>query len=1287
MSAHSFAQIDQIEFIENKGQWEEKVKFKAQLPAGNLYLENNALTYLFYDEKGLNRLHALHHKEIKNPAPSDYLMNLHSFKIKFLDAQTTQISATEPSTDFVNYFIGNDSSKWATNVKKYNQTNYQNIYNNIDLKFYLNEGFFKYDFIIDPGGNPSEILLAYEGVEKILLEKGSLRISTSVNEIIEQKPYAYQIINGIKKKVSCHFKLEGTTVSFDFPEGYNQQKQLIIDPALIFASYSGSTADNWGYTSTFDDSGHLYGGGVTFGIGYPTTIGAFQLNFAGGTNISGGTDITITKFSPDGSNLIYSTYIGGAGNESPHSLIVNNANELLILGTSSSNNYPVSLNGYDTSFGGGPSYTAFTPGYTNGLDIVVTKLNSLGTSLLGSTFVGGSGNDGLNTASSLTKNYADDFRGEVIVDNNNDIYIASSTSSTDFPTTSGSFQSTLAGNQDACTFKLSADLTSLIWSTYLGGSNADAAYSLQFDSAGNILLTGGTASNNFPTTAGVLNSTFQGGNTDGWIAKINSTATNLSASTYIGTNAYDQNYFVQLDTADNVYVVGQTEGNYPISPSTVYNNPNSGQYLHKLNPNLTNTVFSTTFGTSSGEIDIALSAFLVNECNYILISGWGGSTNVTNGNTPFSTTTGLPITPNAIQLTTDGSDYYLTMFSEDATTHLFATFFGGNQSNDHVDGGTSRFDKKGIVYQAVCASCGTAFNDFPTSTGAHSTATNTNVNCNLGVFKFDLSQLTADADVYSTPLYCVGDSVPFQNLSNGGAFFTWDFGDGSPTSNLVEPLHMYTTPGTYNVRLIAMDAVSCILQDTDYVSVIIGQVPVATILPVNGICPGDSTMINVSGGDSSIWISTYNILNDTTPLATVWPDTSMIYTGVTFNRCGSDTAEILVPVFPNNTSITADTTICFDLSLQINATGGISYLWSPGTTLSSTTIANPIASPGITTTYNVSITDINSCVWDTFMTIMTDHVIPIAHAGNDTFVCIGDSTQLFATGGISYTWDPSGTISNATINNPFVFPTQNTTYIVEAMNACGSDKDTILVELKSATALAWPDTSVCPGQSIELKSSGGSVIKWEPQSEIYQSLGKYFTVPSSPSIYTVTVENQFGCRADTFITVDLLPPPFIDAGSDQWLAYDSLLLEATGSGSLIWTPSYLLSCDTCNTTLTFPNTTTTFTVELTDELGCVNSDELTVFVTSNVFAPNAFTPNGDGINDVFFLKTYRIKQLDLQIFNRWGELVFETNDKNQGWNGFYKGVMAVDDIYVWKAKYISTSEERGSLTGHITLIK
>lgn len=192
---------------------------------------------------------------------------------------------------------------------------------------------------------------------------------------------------------------------------YDPTLTLVIDPTVVFSSYSGSTADNWGYTATYDSHGNLYGGGIGDDIGYPVSLGAYQVDF------SGIWDVTISKFDASGSFLHYATYLGGSNVDVPHSLYVNDNDELYIFGTTGSSDFPVTANAYDTTFNGGSNISIPAGSFSNGSDIFIAKLSADGTQLPASTFIGGSGNDGVNTAASgLRKNYADEHRGEIIVD-------------------------------------------------------------------------------------------------------------------------------------------------------------------------------------------------------------------------------------------------------------------------------------------------------------------------------------------------------------------------------------------------------------------------------------------------------------------------------------------------------------------------------------------------------------------------------------------------------------------------------------------------------------------------------------------------------------------------------------------------------------------------------------------------------------------------------------------------------------------------------------------------------
>ncbi|HNI44520.1 MAG TPA: hypothetical protein PK230_07480, partial [Chitinophagales bacterium] len=642
-------------FEENKGQWHDNVQYRLTLPAARLFLEKNRFTYLLVDSEALEEARHCHTES----NCIDRRFGVHAFRMNFLGAlPTTRLTSSCPSATYNNYFIGNNPQHWAGNVQLFAEVRYHNLYQGIDMRVSGSDLSPKYDLIVKPQASPQLIQLQYEGAQVSLQANGDLMITTSIQKIIEKAPIAYQYIDQQMVQVPCRFVVQNNTVSFQFPKAYNPKYELIIDPTLIFASFTGSFADNWGFTATYDSAGNLYAGGIVFDIGYPTTTGAFDASFNGPSGIFEiGMDISIAKFSSNGSNLLYSTYLGGSNSsEFPHSLIVDPVNsELIMLGTTGSSNYPIKTGCFDTSFNGGTSTDV--DGYVNledGCDIVLTRFSANGSTLVGSTFLGGTKNDGLNQ-SNLRINYADDSRGEVFLDSSGNIYVATCTRSNNMPITPSAAQSTLSGDQEAYVAKFNSDLTTLLAATYLGGSEDDAAYSIKIDGSGKVFVCGGTHSSNFPTTAGTYDNSYNGGISDGFIARYNNTLTSMERATLLGTNEYDQSYFLDLDDEDFVLTVGQTEGDYPISPN-VYSNANSGLYIQKFNNDLTNSIWSTTIGNGNGHPNITPSAFLVDICNRIYVSGWGGAVNST---VQGSTTLGMPTTSDAFQASTDGSDFYL----------------------------------------------------------------------------------------------------------------------------------------------------------------------------------------------------------------------------------------------------------------------------------------------------------------------------------------------------------------------------------------------------------------------------------------------------------------------------------------------------------------------------------------------------------------------------------------------------------------------------------------------------
>ncbi|UOG74437.1 gliding motility-associated C-terminal domain-containing protein [Hymenobacter tibetensis] len=728
-SSRALPEKASLEFVENKGQWDSKARYAAALPGGQLFVTPTGFTYSFLDPVALrSRLH--HGVEDIPGAPTSDVLRGHSYTVTFEGANANPTLTSEERTEApYNYFRGNDPKRWASNAAGFRRLRYGNLYSGIGAVVYENAGQnLEYDFLVQPGARPTAIRLRYAGADNLsLTPEGSLLVATSVGNVTEQAPRAWQDIKGQRVTVPCAFTLQGNTVSFRI-EKYDQRYALTIDPTVIFSSFTGSTADNWGYTATYDAQGNMYSGGTVYASGYPTSSGAFQTTFRGAT------DVGIIKYNTAASGSaarLYATYIGGRGDDAPHSMTVNPEGELVIIGSTDSNNFPTVSGSFDTSYNGN-------------VDLFVVKLSANGSALTAGTLVGGSGNDGVSASDRLgdsdVYNYGDQYRGDVITDAEGNVYVATSSSGS-FPTTNGYRNTYQGGPSDGVALKLSSNLRTLVWATYLGGTGADAAYSLQLDATRGVYVAGGTTSTNFPTTTGSHRSTSLG-STDGFVTHLNSAGNALLQSTFVGTTAYDQVFFVQLDAAYNVYVLGQTQGAIPISAGC-YGVANGRQFIQKFNPTLSTSLYSTRFGSGRTlSPDISLTAFLVDECERIYVSGWGGQVNRRTGST--GSTTGLPVTPNAIQSTTDGSDFYLVQFRPGIQAIEYATFYGERGGDEHVDGGTSRFDKKGVVYQSVCGGCG-GTSGFPVPPGANTFSTrNNNSNCNNAAFKIDFGIIVAD---------------------------------------------------------------------------------------------------------------------------------------------------------------------------------------------------------------------------------------------------------------------------------------------------------------------------------------------------------------------------------------------------------------------------------------------------------------------------------------------------------------------------------------------------------------
>ena len=773
------------QFEPNRGQWDEDFSHRLRLNRGAVFVEDSGFAVVLLSGDA--------HEFFEQSAEE---RSAHAFRLRFVGAHPIEAVATDSLQSPVHFFRGSDRSKWKTDLYPASRLISRNLYPGIHLIIESGSSGLVFDFEVEPGADPEQIQWEYIGLDSISFEAHRLGLHTRLGSLSEELPGAVQTILGREQSVEVSYRITSQGHIGLSLGNYARDSKLLIDPLLVFSSFSGSSADNWGYTATYDEAGNIYGAGIAFGTGYPLWNG-YQSSFAGGD-----VDVAISKLSPNGSQLLYSTYYGGNDNEFPHSLVVDAQNRLVILGSTGSPNLPMAPNAFDPSFNGGVPINIDGLGFGQGSDLFLAKFSSTGNQLSASSFYGGSGNDGINLG--LDINYADSYRGEVVAASDGSVYIASVTRSTDIPVQSA-HQGVSGGSEDALIAHFSANLNNLIWATYLGGSLSECANGIRLSpDEASVYVAGGSSSTNLSLSG--HQGSYMGGSADGMLLRFNATSGALTASTFVGSLQRDMSFFVEVDKLGGVYVFGQSFGNIPVSPG-VYAYGGGGQFIQKFSGNLQSRLWSTSIGNGSIP-NMSPTAFRVDDCLNIFLSAWGGVTNTTG----LGNMTNMPLTNNAFNPNTDGNQFYFAVLGPDAGSLVFASYFGGS-SREHVDGGTSRFSPDGTIYQAVCAGCANEL--FPTTPGVYG-PNNGSINCNLGLIKIDfetgvLAQAGIDANFESDTI-CDTIFVRFTNQSQHADVFYWDFGNGQ-FSTLANPIGRFDSLGTYEIRLIATDTV-CDISDT-----------------------------------------------------------------------------------------------------------------------------------------------------------------------------------------------------------------------------------------------------------------------------------------------------------------------------------------------------------------------------------------------------------------------------------------------------------------------------------------
>ena len=552
----------------------------------------------------------------------------------------------DPLTSKSNFFTGKDASSWKTDVASFATLAYKNLYDKIDLVYYNSAKGIKSDFVVHSGGNYSDITLKYSGVKDITINsQGVLEILTDAGEITEHIPEAYQVINGIKVLVNASFKIKNrNTIYFDVDD-YNPDYDLVIDPQLMYCSYFGGNSDDkWPTRISRDKQQNIYFSGSTMSSNFPVTPGAFSTTYK-----SSDYDVFVMKLDSTGDKLIFSTFISSTGQDIAGSLkLVGASNDILLLGLAGDNDFPTTTGAYQTTYGGGYH------------DIFVLKLNNEGDKLIFSTLVGGA---------------TDEQISDFCLDKNGDIYVLGYAGYY-FPTTPGAFQPNLSGDYDVCVFKLKSDGSKLLYSTFLGGTERDrsggiaidyssniyvsswvmgnipttpGAYDNTFhggidiavskfdptlstlifstmiggpgdditqsdlflDAANNITIVGGVGSG-FPTTPGSFDQSYNGGNYDVAIIKVKNDGAKLLYSSYLGGYGDDFARNFTQDASGNFVITGSCGNGFPTTTcpyDDTFNGGSTDCFISKIDINSSSLLYSSYLGGQGNDEGFNIKSF------------------------------------------------------------------------------------------------------------------------------------------------------------------------------------------------------------------------------------------------------------------------------------------------------------------------------------------------------------------------------------------------------------------------------------------------------------------------------------------------------------------------------------------------------------------------------------------------------------------------------------------------------------------------------------------------------
>jgi gliding motility-associated-like protein len=565
-------------------------------------------------------------------------------------------------------------------------------------------------------------------------------------------------------------------------------------------------------------------------------------------------------------------------------------------------------------------------------------------------------------------------------------------------------------------------------------------------------------------------------------------------------------------------------------------------------------------------------------------------------------------------------------------------------------------------------------------------------------------------------------TVQFTAVTSPGITFTWDFSDGTTLStNNSVVTHTYTAAGDYVPKLILKDETGCTVPIIGKDTIRVVGLDVKFEISKNKFCEkGEITFTDRTVANDLItnwqWIFGDGTFSSEQNPTKVY-NTPGIYTVQLKVTTESGCTQIVsanepIYIYENPLiQLIGDTVACAPARLAYRAEvvrgneNLINWQWNFSTGQTSTNKQPEIIEFTTAGNYKVTVkaTNENGCV-DIAEKNIFINPLPVTSAGNDVILCRDNSIQLKATGAKEYIWNASPSLSCTDCSTPTASPTSTEIFVVRGINEFGCSKmDTVQIIVRQPFKItASKSDSICVGTTVKLSASGADKYVWYPSTGLDNTASATPKAkPVTSTLYSVIGKDNDNCFSDTaYVYIHVTPLPTVDAGADLTIAVGtSGQLKATASAdvnSLQWSPSNYLSCNNCLEPHVSAKQTTTYKLEARNAGGCKTTDEVTVSVicnNGNVYIPNTFTPNGDGMNDIFFPRgkgIYMVKSM--RVFNRWGEVVFErlnfqANDISAGWDGTYKGQKLATDVYIYTCEIVCENNETIQYKGDLTLLK